>query len=312
MTLDPPDLSQENDVTLTEAELAEIADPQLRQRVAALIQRCDRLQAEGQASQQHLEKLKLQVHLTQQMCQFKGGFLARVSHELRSPLSGLIGTHQLILNDLCEDQDEEREFLARAHEYSLKMVEMLDIVLKVARAEQGRSPLKVEPVRLYDVFEEARELSALQVANRNYHYDVRMPEKTLWVKADYKPLLQVLLHQIMTAIDGMSEGSLRLSSGQGSQNEVYIWLDSPCPLDIWNEPVEQLRSPPPEPTIPVSASELPHLSAGLSWLVDYTLLDIMGGQLEILQPPPDAEAGWLSRLQYRLQQVPPPPETESE
>lgn len=311
MTLDHPDLSQENDVTLTEAELAQIADPQLRQRVAALVEQCDRLQAERQSSHKRLEDLQRQVHLTQEMCRFKGGFLARVSHELRSPLSGLIGTHQLILNDLCEDPEEERDFLSRAHEYSLKMVEMLDIVLKVARAEQGRSPLKVEPVRLYDVFQEVRELSALQVANRNYHYDVPMPKKTLWVKADYKPLVQVLLHQVITAIDGMSEGSLRLSSGQGSQNEVYIWLDSPCPLDIWNEPVEQLRSPPPEPKIPVSATELPHLSTGLSWLVDYTLLDIMGGQLDILQPPPDADAGWLSRLQYRLQQAPPPPETES-
>ncbi|NMG60410.1 HAMP domain-containing histidine kinase, partial [Geitlerinema sp. P-1104] len=161
MTLDKPDLSQDDDVTLTETELAQIADPQLRQRVAVLVQRCDRLQAERQSTQQRLEELKLQVHLTQQMCRFKGGFLARVSHELRSPLSGLIGTHQLILNDLCEDQDEERDFLGRAHEYSLKMVGMLDIVLKVARAEQGRSPLKVEPVRLYDVFEEVQELSAL-------------------------------------------------------------------------------------------------------------------------------------------------------
>jgi signal transduction histidine kinase len=312
MTLDHLDLSQNNDVTLTEAELAQIADPQLRQRVAALVEQCDRLDHERQSMLQRLEALRLQIHLTQEMSRFKGGFLARISHELRSPLSGLIGTHQLILNDLCEDQEEERDFLGRAHEYSLKMVEMLDIVLKVARAEQGRSPLKVEPVRLYDVFEEVRELSALQVANRNYHYDVQMPAGDLWVQADYKPLLQVLLHQIMAVVDRMSEGSLRLLSSVDGQNQVYIWLDSPCPLDLWNEPVEQLRSPPPEPKIPVSATELPHLSTGLSWLVDYTLLEIMGGQLDILQPPPDAESGWLSRLQYRLQQVPPPPETESE
>ncbi|WP_159785307.1 sensor histidine kinase [Sodalinema gerasimenkoae] len=311
MTLDHPDLSQENDVTLTEAELAQIADPQLRQRVAALVEQCDRLDHERQWMRQRLEDLQLQVHLTQEMCRFKGGFLARVSHELRSPLSGLIGTHQLILTDLCEDQEEERDFLGRAHEYSLKMVEMLDIVLKVARAEQGRSPLKVEPVRLYDVFEEVRELSALQVANRNYHYDVQMPNGDLWVNADYKPLVQVLLHQIMAVVDGMSEGSLRLSSSVGGEDEVYIWLDSPCQLDIWNEPIDQLRSPPPAPQIPVSATELPQLSSGLSWLVDYTLLEIMGGALDVLEPPPNPNCGWLSRLQYRLQQAPPPPETES-
>lgn len=309
MTTSNPNLSQDDDLTLTEADLAQIADPQLRQRVAALVQRCDRLDHERQSMLQRLQDLQLQIHLTQEMCRFKGGFLARISHELRSPLSGLIGTHQLILNDLCENQEEERDFLGRAHEYSLKMVEMLDIVLKVARAEQGRSPLKVEPVRLYDVFEEVQELSAMQVANRNYHYDVQLPAGDLWVQADYKPLVQVLLHQIMAVVDGMSEGSLRLSSSAQGENEVYIWLDSPCPLDIWNEPINQLRSPPPEPQIPVSATELPHLSEGLSWLVDYTLLEIMGGTLDVLEPPPDSQCGWLSRLQYRLQQVPRLPET---
>lgn len=309
MTTSNPSWSQDDDLTLTEMDLAKITDPRLRQRVAALVQQCDRLQTQHQSMLQRLKDLQLQLHLSQQMCRFKGGFLARVSHELRSPLSGLIGTHQLILTDLCEDQDEERDFLSRAHEYSLKMVEMLDIVLKVARAEQGRSPLKVEPVRLYDVFEEVQELSALQVANRNYHYDVQMPAGDLWVRADYKPLVQVLLHQITAALDGMSEGSLRLSSSVGGGDQVYIWLDSPCPLDIWNEPIDQLRSPPPEPQIPVSATELPHLSDGLSWLVDYTLLEIMGGTLDVLEPPLDANCSWLSRLQYRLQQVPPLPET---
>ena len=42
---------------------------------------------------------ELAYQMAQEMSDFKGGFLARVTHELRSPLNGLIGLHQLILED---------------------------------------------------------------------------------------------------------------------------------------------------------------------------------------------------------------------
>ena len=55
-----------------------------------------------------LRQIQLAYALQRQISHFKGGFLARISHELRSPLSQLTSLHQLILNDLCEDPQEER------------------------------------------------------------------------------------------------------------------------------------------------------------------------------------------------------------
>jgi signal transduction histidine kinase len=46
-----------------------------------------------------------------ELAQFKAGFLARTSHELRSPLNGMISGLQLILSDLCDDAAEEREYV---------------------------------------------------------------------------------------------------------------------------------------------------------------------------------------------------------
>lgn len=289
----------QQDLSLSSEDLAQISDPQLRQRVEALNQRCQDLE-------KRLYLKAMGERLAAEMGQFKGGFLARVSHELRSPLNGLIGTHQLILADLCENREEELEFLHRAHDSALKMVEMLDVVLKVARAEQGRTPLKLEAVRLREVFEEVYELMRLQAANRNYRFQVKMPEPGLYVRADYKPLVQVLLHGISTAVDGMEEGSLRLSAGS-VEAEARIWLDSPCPFETWNEPIDSMRSPEPPEDQP---EILPQLSEGLNWLVNRALLDIMGGDIEMLEPPPDADKGWLSRIQYRLPTATPTPEID--
>ena len=45
---------------------------------------------------------------------FKSGFLARTSHELRSPINTIVSLHQLILEDLCEGPEEEKEFIEQS------------------------------------------------------------------------------------------------------------------------------------------------------------------------------------------------------
>ncbi|HBE52947.1 MAG TPA: sensor histidine kinase, partial [Cyanobacteria bacterium UBA11369] len=89
------------------------------------------------ALKEELLRTQLAYRMATEMCQFKAGFLARVSHELRSPINSLIGLQQLILSDLCEDPAEEREFVAQANASALRMVALLDAILNVARTEYG-------------------------------------------------------------------------------------------------------------------------------------------------------------------------------
>ena len=88
-----------------------------------------------------MKEIELAYHLAREMSQFKAGFLARTTHVLRSPLNGLIGLHQLILSDLCENPEEEREFIGQAHERALKLLNLIDEILHIARAEHGNSKL---------------------------------------------------------------------------------------------------------------------------------------------------------------------------
>src|SRR4028118_383672 len=73
---------------------------------------------------EQLKQTQLAYQMAHEMSQFKSGFLARTSHELRSPLSSVIGLHQLILSDLCDSPEEEREFVAQANASALKLVKL--------------------------------------------------------------------------------------------------------------------------------------------------------------------------------------------
>jgi signal transduction histidine kinase len=94
--------------------------------LAALPDRPVELDQPELPDQPELQSLQVAYQLATEISQLKGGFLARISHELRSPLNGLIGMQQLILEDLCDNPEEERAFIAQANQSALKMIKVLD------------------------------------------------------------------------------------------------------------------------------------------------------------------------------------------
>ena len=253
-----------------------------------------------------LQETQLAYQMASQISQFKGGFLARVSHELRSPLNGIIGAHQLILADLCDDPAEEREFVATAHASALKMVAIIDDILQVARIEHGKQRINIEPVQLAEVFEEVYRLTYLQAADRNIRLQVDPPDPAICVLADRPRLQQVLVNLTDTALANMKEGSIRISastfplSPQGEGVCYHIWIDVPSPTFAWSEPVDLLQQVP--LTQGREINDNPQLSSGMILLMDCRLIELMKGRLEILEivPVPAAGASEFVRLQCTL------------
>jgi signal transduction histidine kinase len=253
---------------------------------------------DGEELSAQIQQLQCEAGSIADMMQFKAGFLARVSHEIRSPLSNIISTHQIILADLCNDPAEEREFLEQANVSALKMVGLLDEIFKVAKIERGTLPLKIERLSLETMFEEVYCLTYLQAADRNYPFNVEFPDTDIDLEADFKMLRQILVHLIQCTIEAMDGGTINFSAGCfPEENLVRIWLDSPCPPDAWNEPVNLLEKEI-KPASPTEKSV--KFSSGLSFLMNQTLLEKMRGRLEILAPPTDGDPAHLTRIQCSL------------
>lgn len=270
---------------------------------------------EVQALREQLKQTQLAYQMACQMSQFKAGFLGRTAHELRSPLNGLIGAIELILGDLCDDPAEEREFLAKAQASALKIVEMLDVILEVARLENGRTQMQVQPLQLLKVLDEVYRLTHLQAADRNIYLEVIPPDPEIYILADPKRLRQVLVHLVDAAISPLRSGSIFVSaSADLTRGQAAIWIDSARPEAAWSEMVDLLRSPPPA-SDKIDAN--PQLSPGMIFLLDQTLLELMEGRLEILPVPgaPPSEEGLVEtadvrRIQCSLPLLIPEPESD--
>ncbi|KGF73427.1 hypothetical protein DO97_20360 [Neosynechococcus sphagnicola sy1] len=255
--------------------------------------------AKIQSLQSQLQCSELAYQMAITVGQFQAGYLARISHELRSPLSSIIGTHQLILADLCNDSAEEREFVSLAHAATLRMVSMLDQILRVAKLAAGRSRLKLQPLSLKTLFEEIDHLTCIQAQDRGLHLQVIYPHVEGAVVADQQWLQQVLLNLVATAIDAMTTGSIRLSAALLPEaGTVQIWVEDQRPDGAWAEPIDLLRMPP--------APELAtadHPSPGLTLLSNQMILAQMQGHLELVAPAlpqrvsqPEDHEGFTTRI----------------
>jgi signal transduction histidine kinase len=249
-----------------------------------------------------LDQTHLAYLLATEMSQFKGGFLARTAHELRSPLNGLIGAHQLILSDLCESPAEEREFIQQAHDSALKMVAMLDDILTVAKVDHGKLAVDLQPLPLAPIFQEVEKLTHLLAEDRNVKLQVQVPDPDIYVLSDARWLRQVLVNLISTAIGQMPAGQITLML-QPDPHPAQIWLETTSPLDFWSEPVQLLQSVSPElAQQELLRPQLKHMSAqpstGFTLLLTQTLLEALQGRLEVLVLPSDDSE--LTRIQCTI------------
>lgn len=236
--------------------------------------------AEQEQIKSELEKMELAYQMARQMSAFKAGFLARTSHELRSPLNSLIGLHQLIIAGLCDSPEEEKEFVNQAHQSALKLIKLIDEIVDVSKLEHGTNRLEIRPLRLSKILENLYQKTHLQAANRNVRLQIVQPESEIYVLADYRRFLQLLVLFVDTAIAFMEEGSIKIESLKDSNSEyaqIKIFINSPY-LN-WSEPIDLLKEQEKEGKADFDSTSKPAPTPGMKLLLGNKLLETMQGKL---------------------------------
>jgi len=228
--------------------------------------------------------------------QFRGGFLARTAHELRSPLNKAISLHQMVLEGLCDDPEEEREFVAAAQAASLKLLEYLDFLIRVSKIEAGRLQPQLQSVALANIFEQVKDMTHLQAADRNLKLIVVIPDPSATVWADPIWLSNALITLIDIAVDSSDRGTIRLTIDPASPSDRWhIWVEDDRPVDHWKESI----------ALPIlqdfDLSDT--LSSGLRMGMAEAMLRAMGGTLMLLSTTHASENA-VTRLQCDVPRSP--------
>ncbi len=242
---------------------------------------------------------------------FKSGFLARTSHELRSPINTIVSLSQLILEDLCEGPEEEREFIAQSKTAALKMLALFDQIAAVSKLDIGREPASLDQVDLSFLLPEVEMLTTLQAANQNVRYVVTAPTEELEICTDGKWLKNTLASLVQDAIAHTKLLSLFLNCNE-TEVAIVIECDRPtaqlqAELDAISQTVPEmeaseletpeLETPEPDSSSALlSASETPQvnqpqvqLSTALVLATASITLPLINGRLEIASHPTSSD-----------------------
>ncbi len=92
-------------------------------------------------------------------------FTANVSHELKTPLQGIIGSAELIENGMVKPKDLPR-FVGHIHAEAARLVTLIDDIIRLSQLDEGDA-MPTEPVDLLAVSQEAAENLHDAAAARN-------------------------------------------------------------------------------------------------------------------------------------------------
>ncbi|MGK7922045.1 MAG: sensor histidine kinase [Trichodesmium sp.] len=246
-----------------------------------------------------LKQTQVAYQMASEMSKFKAGFLARTAHELRSPINSMIGSLQLVISDLADNPEEEREFVTQGYNSALKSLGLMDEIIYVAKTEHGSERVNIESLQLSKILDEVGDLTYMQAANRSIRLQISLPDPDVYVLADESRLRQVLVSLIDTAIVQMEQGSVNVSVHPAEESGyVHIWIEDQRPVSAWSESWELLKDSVEEKEKMMSGDF--QLSPGMRLLMNQTVLGMMNGSLELLETLSQNEESSFNRTQCSI------------
>lgn len=168
------------------------------------------------------EAIKNYIKDLEELNTHKESILAIVSHDLRSPLAGIIQSAEFLRENFkTMGEDELKKMLDHQYELSINELKMLDYLLEWARikyASEVFSPSKIELVhsvkKVFDILKEVAAISTI-----NLHHEI---EENTKVFADEKMLLSILQNIVSNAIRHSNKGGQITITSKINENQMIV------------------------------------------------------------------------------------------
>ena len=143
----------------------------------------------------------------------KEKFLSHASHELRTPMTAIIGlTHLVLENELPKFQ---REYIQKIENSAQHLIDIINDILDISKMQAGGLTLEKKEFNLNDIFDYILNVTSIQVKNNNIdinlHVDKRIPSHVI---GDSLRLGQILINLLANAVKFTKDGEVSLSVKQ--------------------------------------------------------------------------------------------------
>ena len=140
--------------------------------------------------------LAVDVTESQNAEQMRREFSANVSHELKTPLQGIIGSAELLESGLAKPEDHPR-FIGHIRKEASRLVNLIEDIIRLSQLDEGVQ-LPAEQVDMLQLAEDVKEILAPSAAEKNVKIDVT--GNGFWVKGVRRMLQETVYNLCDNAI----------------------------------------------------------------------------------------------------------------
>jgi two-component system phosphate regulon sensor histidine kinase PhoR len=133
-------------------------------------------------------------------------FVANVTHEIKTPLTAIIGYLETLQAGAWERPDDARRFVDVILNQAHRLNRLVDDLMTISKIELGEVVLHLEEVSLSETTESVLSLLDAKAAAKNILFDNRIRKDLPPLSADRDRLIQVLVNVLDNAIKFTPEG----------------------------------------------------------------------------------------------------------
>lgn len=155
------------------------------------------------------EQAMRQAEVDRESNVLKNVFMAKVSHELKSPLQGILGYGQMLHDTVLET--DQRRYVEGMLNQGVLLNRLVGDLLDLGAIETGTLRLRQNPVRWLDTVEKAIESMRPRAESKGLLLTLRsphMPER--WVWADSERIQQVVVNLVSNAVKFTDTGRIEV------------------------------------------------------------------------------------------------------
>lgn len=257
---------------------------QIQRRDAALEQQRTNLELEVAARTMMNAQLESAKEVAEAASRAKGEFLASVSHEIRTPINGILGMSELALETALSDEQRDYMLMVRASGEALLAV--INDILDYSKVEAGKLELESLEFHFYNFMGEMMKSLAVRADQKGVEliYDIR-PEVPSQITGDPARLRQILLNLTGNAIKFTEHGEVLVEVGCRAELDGSVELQfkiSDTGIGIPREKQRLIFQPFAQAE---GGTARQYGGAGLGLAISAQLVEAMGGKIWVESEP---------------------------
>ena len=169
--------------------------------------------------------------------ELRRNLIANVSHELRAPLSSMLGFIELIIDGKISVK-EQNKYLEIIMDNTLHLSRLVDDLMELSRLESGSLSLIIEKINMCDVIERTVDSIIPEAERRGFDVQLEIADYGIKVMGDENRLYQVFTNLLKNVFDHMADsGKITIKMYKSDGDVITSVTDNGFGIPVEEQPL---------------------------------------------------------------------------